>query len=73
MTRQRQMDLRVVVVVGRLRTAAARLLARLGVAKEQVTMRRLLLPAQIPLSPPSNYALAWTRAAGQARSKPSSE
>jgi len=67
MTRQRQMNLRVVVVVGRLRTAAARLLARLGVAKEQVTMRRLLLPAQIPLSPPSNYALAGTRAAVQAR------
>jgi len=73
MTRQRQINLRVVVVVGCLRTAAARLLARLGVAKEQMTMRRLLLPAQIPLSPPSNYALAWTRAAGQARWKPSSE
>jgi len=64
------MNLPGVVVVGnlgRLRTAEAQLLALLGVAKEQATMRRLLLPAQIPRSPPSNYALAWTIEAGQAR------
>jgi len=52
---------------GRSADGSGATVARLGVSNGQVTMRRLLLPAQIPRSLPSSYALATTAAAGQAR------